>query len=563
MDDLRTRLYWLMGLRLVVVTLLLGLSIAFDLANGERVLVFFYALIAVTYALTILYAGLTRYLRSATALTAFAYSQIGVDLILETLLVAVTGATESPFIALYVITVSLASLIPTRGIGLASGAAAVLSFGLATNIQVFGLLEATGWVPASRLSTAETFQAFGVHGLAVVVVGFLSSALAEQLRRKDETILEKERGFTQLQAFHESIVQSINSGVFTTDEQGRITSFNRAAYESTGLTPEQVLARPWQEVFTWRGEEGATGFPMEVPSRFEIEEKRGDGTRMVLGMTITPLSEGGVQKGWVGVFRDLTQIREMEEEMRRHEWLATLGEMSAGMAHEIRNPLGALVGAMQMLKKDQALEETNQRLMDIAVREATRLDGIIKEFLQYARPPALNLNDCDLNQVLAETLDLVKHEGISHNGITIKTEFGQGPMTATVDRDKLKQVFWNLATNALQAMTAAGQLTVSTACRQVGSARRRGEVIEVTFRDTGVGIKKEDLDKIFLPFYTTKKEGSGLGLAAIDRIVDLHGGWIRVESQEGKGTLFAVCLPRHAEIGPRPWHEGRGPWKKY
>ena len=122
--------------------------------------------------------------------------------------------------------------------------------------------------------------------------------------------------------------------------------------------------------------------------RFEVECKRADGNRLILGMTLSPLHEQGTKTGLVGVFKDLTQIRDLEEEMRRKEWLASLGEMSAGMAHEIRNPLGALAGAMQMLRKDLEADETSQRLMDIAVREATRLDNIITEFLQYARPPA-------------------------------------------------------------------------------------------------------------------------------------------------------------------------------
>jgi two-component system sensor histidine kinase PilS (NtrC family) len=136
-------------------------------------------------------------------------------------------------------------------------------------------------------------------------------------------------------------------------------------------------------------------------------------------------------------------------------------------------------------------------------------------------------------------------------------------MTAQIDSDQMKQVFWNLATNAFEAMSSGGQLTISTSRRRIGSGERSGEVIEVLFQDTGEGIQKEALDKIFLPFFTTKKRGSGLGLAAVHRIVDLHGGWIRVESHEGKGSQFSVCLPVSADAGLRLWHEGREPWKRY
>jgi two-component system sensor histidine kinase PilS (NtrC family) len=279
-------------------------------------------------------------------------------------------------------------------------------------------------------------------------------------------------------------------------------------------------------------------------------------------MTVSPLHEQGEQDGLVGVFKDLTQIRDMEEEMRRKEWLANLGEMSAGMAHEIRNPLGALAGAMQMLRKEAAADETDRRLMDIAIREATRLDTIITEFLQYARPPALNLAEHDMNKILAETLHLVQHEARTRKKIAIVTSLAHGSLVAQVDQDQIRQVFWNLATNAFDAMPEGGQLTITTGSRHIDVGGRKGDVIEIAFQDTGEGIAQDDLGKIFLPFFTTKKEGSGLGLAAVHRIVDLHGGWIKVESRPQQGTRFVVCLPRSGDDGVRLWHEGRTPWKR-
>lgn len=561
MGNLRTRLYWLMGLRVVVVTLLLGLSIAIHTTKGELVN-FFYALIAATYAVTIVYAAIDRYLESRWALTMFAHVQIGIDLLLETVLVTMTGAVESPFSVLYVITVCLASLVPRHRIGLATGAAAVFLFGAVAGVQLSGILESIDWLPPARLSVPETMQIFGVHGLAFVLVGLLSGVLADQLRHADESLLEKERGLTNLQAFHENIVQSIGSGVFTTDEAGLITSFNRAAQEATGYSFDQVHGRAWGDIFNCQ--RGGTIQEM-LPGggdRFEVECKRADGSRLILGITISALEESGTRTGLVGVFKDLTQIRDMEEEMRRRQWLATLGEMSAGMAHEIRNPLGALVGAMQMLRKDAPIEDTNRRLMDIAIREATRLDSIIKGFLQYARPPALNLKDCDLNGLIRESVALIQHEARKRTAIRINVVLCEGTLLMEVDPDQMKQVFWNLATNAFQAMPGGGELTIETNRRKVGITGHKGELIEITFQDTGEGIKKENLDKIFLPFFTTKREGSGLGLSAIDRIVDLHGGWIRVESQEGQGTRFVICLPKSSSAEPRHRHEGRGPWKR-
>ncbi len=563
MEDVKARISWLMGWRVVLVTLLLGLSLAFEVTKGERVETF-YALIIFTYAVTILYAFVFRYLTSPEIFVQFAWAQITVDFMLETVLIARTGGIESPFAVLYVISVTVASLVPRRRVGLLTASLCIILFGILTNVQLYGLAEVWGWLPHVRLSAAETLQAFGVYSLAFLVVGFLSGALADQLRLADQSLREKEQGLSRLQAFHENIVHSISSGVFTTDEKGRITSFNPAAQEATGYSFQQVQARPWREVFNWHPgrQEDDRMQDISAHMRFEVECKRSDANRLILGMTLAPLHERGEQTGLVGVFKDLTQIRDLEEEMQRKEWLASLGEMSAGMAHEIRNPLGALAGAMQMLRKDLLADETSQRLMDIAVREATRLDTIITEFLQYARPPALNLAEYDLNKVLAETLDLVQHEARSRTNITIAASPCTGTLPAQVDQDQMKQVFWNLAVNAFDAMPKGGQLTIATGCRKVDVGGRKAEVVEISFHDTGEGIPKNNLGKIFLPFFTTKKRGSGLGLAAVHRIVDLHGGWIKVESQDGQGTRFGVCLPCTADSGVRLWHEGKEPWKR-
>ncbi|HJT19948.1 MAG TPA: ATP-binding protein [Nitrospira sp.] len=532
MDELRTRLRWLMTFRVTIVTLLLGLSLVFQVTRGGQVETY-YALIVITYGLTIPSVLLLPYLNSSAALTAFFWTQVAFDFALETVLVSRTGGVESPFAVLYIMTVTIASLVPRKRVGLYAACGCIILFGAVTNLQFYGIAESWGWINRSHLEAPETFQTFGIYALALLVVGLLSGTLADQLQQADQSLREKEQGLNQLQAFHENIVQSISSGVFTADARGAITSFNPAAQEATGYTLDLVMGRSWREVFNWHPNDAAADCDLgtwPAMTRFEVECKRADGNRLVLGMTVSPLHEQGQPAGLVGVFKDLTQIRDMEEEMRRKEWLANLGEMSAGMAHEIRNPLGALAGAMQMLRTETPVEETDRRLMDIAIREATRLDAIITEFLQYARPPALNLAEYDINKVLAETLDLIQHEVRTRPMISIATKLAAGTLIAKIDQNQIRQVFWNLATNAFQAMPKGGQLTIATGCRHVDVGGRKGDVVEIAFQDQGEGIPRQNLDKIFLPFFTTKKEGSGLGLAAVNRIVDLHGGWIKVES---------------------------------
>jgi two-component system sensor histidine kinase PilS (NtrC family) len=460
--------------------------------------------------------------------------------------------------------VAVASLSPQRRVGLFAACACIIVFGALTNAQLYGLAP-SGSGQVSHVSAASMLQIFGVYALALLVVGLLSGTLAEQLYVADQSLREKEQGLTRLQAFHENIVRSISSGVFTADARGAITSFNPAAQEVTGYAVGQVVGQAWREIFNWHPQEPSDAGPARaVPAmtRFEVECKGANGNRLVLGMTVSPLHERDEPHGLVGVFKDLTQIRELEAEMRRKEWLANLGEMSAGMAHEIRNPLGALAGAMQMLRKEAIADATDRRLMDIAIREATRLDAIITEFLQYARPPALDLAEHNINKILAETLDLVQHEARNRKQITIATSLAGGSLVAQVDQNQMRQVFWNLATNAFDAMPDGVKLTITTGSRHIDAGGRKGDVVEIAFQDTGEGIAQGNLDKIFLPFFTTKKEGSGLGLAAVHRIVDLHGGWIKVESQPEQGTRFVVCLPKSGGDGVRLWHEGRTPWKR-
>jgi len=552
-----------MGLRVAAVTLLFGLSLALPLFKRDLVQPFL-VLVLCTYTATLLYALILRRIRNVAAFIRLCCVQLVVDLALETLLVTWTGGVGSPFAVLYFITVTLASLILGRGAGLLFGGTTVVVFGLVTDLQLEGAMDALWWISPTHYSMAETFHMFFLHALTILVVAYLSGTLAENLRQADQSLVEQQEGLQRLQAFHENVVQSISSGLFTTDSDGRITSFNPAAVEATGYTAEAARGRSWTQVFAWQqgGPDAWNPPALTAPYRFEAVGKRADGSRLVVGMTLSPLTEQGVRTGLVGVFKDLTQIRDLEEEMRRQEWLATLGEMSAGMAHEIRNPLAAIGAAMQMLRRDQHFDETSARLVDIAIREAARLDSIIKAFLLYARPPALNLKECDINDVLSETLDLIRPQLAERPELSLDAVPVAGPLVAQIDPDQMKQVFWNLASNAFQAMPKGGRLAIRSGVRKVTTGERTGDVAEIAFEDTGEGIKSEDLDKIFLPFFTTKKEGSGLGLAAVHRIVDLHGGWIRVHSERNKGSQFVVCLPREAEVGLRQWHEGREPWSR-
>ena len=354
MNDLRVRLYWIMGLRMALVTLMLGLSLAFQVAKGGWIETF-YALIIVTYILTIPSVILLRVFTSPTALTILFWVQVVIDFLLETVLIARTGGIESPFLVLYVISVTLASLVPRRKVGLLTASLCVILFGVLTNLQLYGLTEAWGWLPRTRLSAPETFQTFGVHSLALLVVGFLRGLRPNSSSVRITRSARKSRASAGSRPFMK-ILSTVSAAVCL--RRMRV-----------GASRPSILPLRKPPGIVWRkcprtslARRVLTGTPIKISGssrvrashtkRFEVECTRANGNRLVLGMTLSPLQERGRTTGMVGVFKDLTQIRDLEEEMRRKEWLASLGEMSAGMAHEIRNPLGALAGAMQMLRKD-------------------------------------------------------------------------------------------------------------------------------------------------------------------------------------------------------------------
>jgi two-component system sensor histidine kinase PilS (NtrC family) len=554
-EEIRNKLKWLMGLRVLIVTILMGGSIALKVGQSAQLGSYsiFYFLIAFTYLLTILY-GLA--LRHIAALVLFTYCQVGVDMVLETFLVVATRGLASPFTFLYLISIISASMILYRQGGLTAALFSSILYGMTGGLQYSGLIR----FGPEPFQPGEAIYSLLMNVVAFFMVAILSNNLAEKLKQARQSLQEKETGLTELRAFHENIVQSISSGLLTADLAGRVTSLNRTAQEITGLSWEEVKGKRCMEIFPWKGLMDFYENPLKInrASRYDVETLRKDGSRLLLGVTLSPLrNEDNKVAGVVGTFQDLTKIRELEEEMRKQEKMASIGEMAAGMAHEIRNPLAALSGSMQVLRKELILNEEHQHLMEIALKETDRLNNIITEFLYYARPSPLNHKSCDLRRLLEETLQLLQNSKDYHNDIGVKTFFGCDPVLAMVDPDQMRQVFWNLCINAVQAMPRGGVLTVAASVSegefprpvhrlqdsQSDEGKEKIRCVEIIFEDNGEGIQRGQLDRIFDPFFTTKAHGSGLGLAIVHRIIGDHGGRIWAESRSEKGTRFTIQLP--------------------
>jgi two-component system sensor histidine kinase PilS (NtrC family) len=494
------------------------------------------ALMAVA-CLTVIYAVARRW---SMALLFQARLQFVVDIILVTWLVWITDVIHSPYIALYIV------VIACSGLFLGPRDAILISLGCAVafTCSALAVLNGIGRPPTRELlagaGRAQTFQSIGLFDIAFLVVGLLSARLAERQSRSDVRLKAATQSLANLRALHERIVQSIRSGVVTTDLQGNIYTFNSAAEEITGYSEADVRG---QDASIFFGEiRGIIDDSMkihhagEASPRFEANCLTADGLRLRLGFSISPLfSETGQTTGTVITFQDLTHIRALEETSRRQDRLAAIGRMAASIAHEIRNPLAAMRGSIQMLRADMEGESSQTELMEIILRESDRLNRIISDFLSYARPRSIIQSKVDVGELLKQTFKLLRHSAEINGDQIIKEEVPDTPLLADADSEQLQQVFWNLARNALQAMPKGGTL-------QASIEQRSRERLRIAFSDSGRGMSPEQVEHLFEPFSSTTG-GTGLGLSIVYQIIRDHGGTINVRSRLGQGTTITIELP--------------------
>jgi two-component system sensor histidine kinase PilS (NtrC family) len=542
------QLRWLMILRVVTVTTLLISAFAIELAlkPGETVRPLF-LLAAGTYGMVLLYAVLDRWLRGTST---FLYVQLIGDALVITAFVRITGGIDSPMSFLYLLPVGVASSLLYRRGGLTVAGA---SFALYAGI----VLQRAAGSGAAEVSWRVWYFAI-VHAVAFAVVALLASTLSERVRAQNKELDERSGDVARLQALNENIIESIHSGLITTDLAGTINFMNRGGAEITGRAQDAVEGRSIDEIL---------GLPpglfdemrrtLEARRRVRLERNyvQPGGDRIFLGIAASVLRDrAGRPLGHIFTFQDLTEVHAMEQQLRLKERMEALGQMAAGMAHELRNPLAAISGSVQYLKGHLRPGGETLELMDIILRESQRLDHAIKDFLTFARPGRFAPQRCDLARLLDDQLKLLRKSREFTGAHRIETGYASEEIWCDVDPNRMKQVFWNLATNALKAMPQGGALTIS-----VRPDATRNE-IEVAFTDEGVGMDERTREGYFQPFRSSFDEGTGLGSAIVYRLVEEHGGRIDVSSEPGQGATIRIVVPRtrrDVQVGEAPVEAAR------
>ena len=373
----------------------------------------------------------------------------------------------------------------------------------------------------------------------------LNQELEGTNRRLQESLSEQER----LSGYLNNLLESLGSGVVAVDGEGRTTLFNRAASDMLGVAPDDAIGKPVSQVLGEAGAQLALALEGAAPVRSAEKTLQDQAGRSVPVRYSTSriASAGPAPAGAVETFDDISQLQELSKQASRVSTLTALGEMAATVAHEIRNPLGGIGGFAGLLERDLDVEDPRRRLVKKIVEGVESLNRMVTNLLNYTRPLQLNLRPVDFLEVVEDCLGFFEIDaGNRLDNVELCREFPMGTVPCKTDPEQIQQIVLNLLHNAVQAMPSGGQIKVGVSEADEGAEASglSGPCITLTVADSGVGMTDEVKEKLFMPFFTTKEDGNGLGLATARKVIEAHGGEILVDSVPQQGSAFTLFIPK-------------------
>ena len=527
MDEQR-KLLIVIIFRFLLVTLIF---VGGMLLRQEQTIIY-WPFVAAGYGLSALYLWLWKHSQRTELLY---NNQFYTDILFVSLLVLFSGGIDSLFVPFYLLIIVYSSLLRGGEGGTLALALSIISYTAIVNV---GVLVPLGTSPGNP---SDMMYRISLTILGLVSVAVLGIFLSERLHRTRLHLGLTKGSLLAFQAQYQNIVNSIRSGLLTLDLKGRITSLNQAAQEISGCTERELFEQPLSAIFPETVLEQILSCDFQSnlrPVRIEFDMETRDGRSVFIGMSCSPLSSENEERiGYVVSFRDLTEIKELKETVQFKEKMAAIGELAAGLAHEIRNPLASMSGSIQILRSELQLSDEQARLAEIVLRESERLNKILENFLVYANPPStVSLQPTDLLSLVQDAVELLKNgPDFKKESHTIKISPHNGPVRCMGNSDQLRQVVWNILNNGLRAMPGGGSLSIELT--------REDSRALLSFRDEGVGMTLEERKKLFQPFHSGFRKGVGLGMAIVYQIIHQHKGQIDVNSRPGEGTVVSIWLP--------------------
>ncbi|MBC86775.1 MAG: PAS domain-containing sensor histidine kinase [Bdellovibrionaceae bacterium] len=514
------RMTIIQGIRIFFLAAILFLTIVFQSIQPEflnpEVWVPIYVILGISFLLNGLFLYAFKNLTHHWIANSIAF---GYDAVVITSLIYFTGISQSVFLFMYLVYIVLCGLAYRR-----KGA---IIMALWTS-SLFSILMVLG----PSLEGRSLYFAIAINNLAFLSVAVLSGILSEQFDFIGVELKERGRELASLKDFNQLIVENVGSGFLTVDPDFLISHCNNSATRI--LDDHMLVGKHLKEIFPSLHKRIVSLGEVDEPIRFEERYKNYREEQLIIESIVSLLEDSEQNSlGYVVMFQDLTEFKRLEFNMRQQEKMAAVGQLAAGIAHEIRNPLASISGSIQMLSTPDFSEDESQRLMRIVVREIDRLNNLINDFLEFVRPDKMKEEPLNLVGLMQEILEMVKlNQKLPQD---VKQTFTRSTDRRILgDEDKLKQALLNIVINGYQAMEQVEEKELKVDCSESS-----GEFV-LKIQDKGMGMDENNIRRLFEPFHTTKSKGTGLGLAITHKILENHQANVFVESAVGEGTTFII-----------------------